>query len=58
MGQVSSLDFEFFFVTFKLYSHHESYGNTQTRETKQEILYFFFLLLLLLSAGNLAQEVQ
>lgn len=54
MGQVSSSYFEFFFVTFKLYSFHEPYGNTQTRETKQEILHFF----LSLSAGNLAQEVQ
>lgn len=53
MGKVSSSYFEFLFVTFKLYDHHEFYENTQTRETKQKTLYFFFL-----SAGNLAQEVQ
>lgn len=34
--------FEFVFVSLKLYGHQEFYGNTQTKETKQEGLYFFY----------------
>lgn len=36
--------FWIFFVTLNsLIRHHEFYGNTQTRETKQETLYFFII---------------